>query len=416
MALIIYKQFSNFFSFFVLLFFFIRLSLSKENLKSIKEKFFFFDKRKRPKGKLIWINGVSIGEAKSGLIIANKILKRFPKSTILLSTSTLSAYNLISNLDKRIILIFSPLDISFIIKRFINKWNPDLTVFMESEIWPNIINEIKKKKLRYVILNARMSEKSFEFWKKLIFFSKKIFSKIDVCYAQDILSKNRFKDLGAKNVKLSGNLKFLSDQLKFDQAEYKKLKKELKSKKIITLFSSHRNEETFLINCSKSLEKKINNLFFIIIPRHPIISKNIQQNCKKNKINFAIRSQQRNSIKNKKFYIVDSFGELGLFFKLSHISIVGGSFVNNGGHNPIETNNFDCALIFGQYMQNFVEIEKKIIETKSGFRAKNIEELEEKILSLLKNKKLWKNTVNNFKKMCAIESKKLSSIIEEIYN
>ena len=105
-----------------------------------------------------------------------------------------------------------------------------------------------------------------------------------------------------------------------------------------------------------------------------------------------------------------------MFFKLSHISIVGGSFVNNGGHNPIETNNFDCALIFGQYMQNFCEIEKKIIETKSGFRAKNIEELEEKILALLKNKKLWKNTVNNFKKMCAMESKKVSSIIEEIYN
>ena len=91
-----------------------------------------------------------------------------------------------------------------------------------------------------------------------------------------------------------------------------------------------------MINCSKSLEKKINNLFFIIIPRHPIISKSIQQNCKKNKINFAIRSQQRNSIKNKKFYIVDSFGELGLFFKLSHISIVGGSFVNNGGHNLLK--------------------------------------------------------------------------------
>ena len=416
MVFIIYKQLSNLFSIFIFLYFCLRFFLSKENLKSIKEKFIFFDKKKRPEGKLIWINGVSIGEAKTGLIVANQILKKLPQSKILFSTSTLSAYNLIAKLDKRIILIFSPLDISFIVKRFIKKWKPDLTIFIESEIWPNIINEIKRKKLRYVILNARMSEKSFDFWRKFIFFSRKIFSKIDLCHAQDVLSKNRFKALGTKKVRLSGNLKFLSDPLNFDKNEYKKLKKELEKKKIITLFSSHKNEETFLINCSKSLEKKIKDLFFIIIPRHPKITKSIQDNLKKNDITFAIRSKEKQSIRNKKFYIVDSFGELGLFFKLSHISVVGGSFVNNGGHNPIETNNFDCALIFGKYMQNFSEIEKKILETKSGFRAKNIKDLEEKILLILRSKKVWAYTIKNFKKMCAMESKKANLILEEIYN
>ncbi len=410
-----YKHLSNFFSVLIFLYFCLRFFSSKENWRSIKEKFFFFDKKIRPKGKLIWINGVSIGEAKSGLIVADQILKKFPKSKILFSTSTLSAHNIISKSDKRIILTYSPLDISFLIKKFVKKWNPDLTIFMESEIWPNVINEIKEEKLKFVILNGRMSEKSFKLWKKLEFFSNNIFSKIDLCFAQDGLSKKRFQSLGTKNVKISGNLKFLSKQLDYDEGEYKKLRKELKSKKVITLFSSHKNEEMFLINCSKNLKKRIRNLFFIIIPRHPHNSKNVQENLKKNNLKFLIRSNEKRSIKESNFYIVDSFGELGLFFKLSHISLIGGSFVNNGGHNPIETNHFDCALIFGKHMQNFIEIERRIIATKSGFKVKNINDMEKKILMLLENKKVWSDTIKNFKKLCATESKKASLIIEKIY-
>ena len=135
-------------------------------------------KSKRPNGKVIWINGVSIGEAKSGLIVADEILNKQPNTTILFSTSTQTAHQVVSNLKKNIILVYTPVDIDFVIKKFLDHWKPQQTIFMESEIWPNIILELFKKQINFTILNARMSKKSYFFWKKMMFFSKKIFPRI----------------------------------------------------------------------------------------------------------------------------------------------------------------------------------------------------------------------------------------------
>ena len=147
-----------------------RFFFSKETKQSIIEKF-LFSKYPRPPGKLIWINGVSIGEAKSGLTIAKEFLVNRPDCNVLLSTSTISAYNEIAKQKEKIILIYLPIDIGFLIKKFIKHWKPDLTIFMESEIWPNIIKELDKNKLRFTILNARMSNKSFFWWKTFNFFT-----------------------------------------------------------------------------------------------------------------------------------------------------------------------------------------------------------------------------------------------------
>ena len=127
----------------ILIYFLIRLLFSRESKQSIMEKFFFV-KSKRPKGKVIWINGVSIGEAKSGLIVAEEILKKQPNTKILFSTSTQTAHQIISNLKKNITLVYTPIDINFVIQKFLDHWRPQQTIFMESEIWPNVINEIKE--------------------------------------------------------------------------------------------------------------------------------------------------------------------------------------------------------------------------------------------------------------------------------
>ena len=132
----------------------------------------------RPNGDLIWINGVSIGEAKSGLTVANEILKNNPKAKILFSTSTLTAYKQISVLKKNILLIYSPLDINFLVKRFIKYWRPNLVIFMESEIWPNIIIETKKQNIKFKLLNGRISRRSFIIWRKIFFFLRIFFQKL----------------------------------------------------------------------------------------------------------------------------------------------------------------------------------------------------------------------------------------------
>jgi len=409
-------RFYNFLLFFflplILLFFLMRFFFSKETKQSIIEKF-LFSKYPRPPGKLIWINGVSIGEAKSGLTIAKEFLVNRPDCNVLLSTSTISAYNEIAKQKEKIILIYLPIDIGFLIKKFIKHWKPDLTIFMESEIWPNIIKELNKNKLRFTILNARMSNKSFFWWKTFNFFTKHVFRKVSSCTTQDEISRNRFEELGVQKVECGSNIKFFNSKLNFKERNIFSLKKKLAKHFIITFFSTHKNEEIILIECFKLLNKKFKNLMFVIIPRHLKNTGAIKKNLEKNNFSFGIRSLNQSFNKKYKFYIADTFGELGLFFSLSKVSIVGGSFSNKGGHNPIEASHFNCAVIFGPNMKNFKEIKEKILKTKSGFQVNNSSELAEKISTLITKKNLLKITVNNFKKLQIKEAKKVKILIQQ---
>ena len=233
---------------------------------------------------------------------------------------------------------------------------------MESEIWPNIIIETKKQNIKFKLLNGRISRRSFIIWRKIFFFSKNIFSKIDLCLVQEKIYQNRFQKLGIEDVKVSGNIKFLSAPPVVKFSDYLKLKKNLKKKFVITLFSSHEKEEINLINCHNDLKKKFKNLVFIIIPRHINKSSSIVMNLKNNDKKFSVRSKNKILKKNSNFFVVDTYGELGLFFKLSQIAIVGGSFNNIGGHNPIEVSHFNCVLFFGPNMFNFEKIRELILK------------------------------------------------------
>ena len=408
----IYSLLLIFFFPLILLFFLIRLFFSKETSQSFLEKF-SFSKKSRPIGNLIWINGVSIGEAKSGLTLAKEFLINKPNCNILLSTSTISAYKEIAKQNEKIILIYLPIDFGFLIKRFITHWKPNLTIFMESEIWPNIINELSKNKLRFTIVNGRMSDKSFFWWKTFNFFTKSLFHKVNSCITQDEISKNRFKKLGVKNVEYGSNIKFLSNKLIFKSKSLSLLKNKLKKRTIITFFSVHKNEESVLIDCFQLLNKSFENLLFVIIPRHLENTNGIRKNLENKNISFGIRSLKQNLVNKNKFYIADTFGELGLFFALSKVSIVGGSFSDKGGHNPIETSHFKCAVIFGPNMKNFKEIKDKILQTNSGFQVNNSTQLAEKIILLLRNSSLIKKTVNNFKNLRIKESRKVKILVKQ---
>ncbi len=406
-----YKYTSNFLLPLIFFYFVLRFFFSKENRQSILKKF-GVGKIKRPKGRLVWINGVSIGEAKSGISIAKEIIKNNPNTTILFTTSTLTAFKLISELKNNFIITFTPLDISFIVKRFIKLWKPDLTIFMESEIWPNIISELKKNNINFSILNGRISKKSYFFWKKISFFSKEIFSNINFCFVQNQESKNRFECLGVPRVKLISNLKFVNNSHEIDRNEYLSLKKILSKKIVVTLFSSHEEEELVLIDCYSYLKQEFSNLFFIIIPRHVNKKRKIMLNLKNNNINFALRSRDKNNIYKKNFYVADTYGELNLFFKLSHVAVVGGSFKKIGGHNPIEISNYNCVLFFGPEMFNFNQIKELILKKKAGFEVNNQRDLAKKISITLNNKKLKKQTINNFKNLCMEEALKVKKVLK----
>ncbi len=413
MWLLIYRYLSNLGFIPILFFFLLRLLFSKETIFSILQKF-SISREKRPEGDLIWINGVSVGEAKTGIAVAREIKKIKPESSILLSTTTLSAYNLLSKSKNNFVVIFSPIDINFLIKKFLKYWNPSSAIFIESEIWPNIFYILKEKSIKLSILNARISKKSFINWKRISFISKSVFPLIDQCFTQNNDSLKRFKELGTKNVKRIQNLKYISQALEVDYVAYKKIFKQLKSKRVVTLFSSHAEEEKMFADIFRVLSKDISNLFFIIIPRHTNRVKKITDQLNKDKFSFLLRNERNFKITNEKFLLVDTFGELGIFFKLSEIAIVGGSFSNRGGHNPIETKDFNCSLIFGPHMENFEDIKTDIVKFKAGFQVKNSSQLIQMILKLLKNKKLNRETNRKFKILCKSQFNKSKSILRNV--
>ena len=413
MLLLIYRYLSNLFFIPILFFFFLRFLVSKETVSSILQKF-SISRKKRPEGDLIWINGVSVGESKTGIAVAREIKKIKPNSSILFSTSTLSAYNLLSKSKNNFVVIFFPIDINFLIKRFLKYWNPSSVIFIESEIWPNIFYILKEKSIKLSILNARISKKSFINWKRVSFISKSVFPLIDQCYTQNKDSLKRFKELGAKNVKRIQNLKYISQGLEVDCIIYNKIFKQLKSKRVVTLFSSHAEEEKMFADIFRVLSKDISNLFFIIIPRHTYRIKKITDQLNKDKFLFLLRNENNFKITNENLLLVDTFGELGIFFKLSEIAVVGGSFSNHGGHNPIETKDFNCSLIFGPHMENFEDIKTDIVKFKAGFEVKNSSQLIQMILKLLKNKKLNRETNRKFKTLCKSQFYKSKSILRSV--
>ena len=413
MLLLIYRYLSNLFFIPILFFFFLRFLVSKETISSILEKF-SISRKKRPEGDLIWINGVSVGESKTGIAVAREIKKIKPKSSILFSTSTLSAYNLLSKSKNNFVVIFFPIDINFLIKRFLKYWNPSSVIFIESEIWPNIFYILKEKSIKLSILNARISKKSFINWKRISFISKSVFPLIDQCFTQNNDSLKRFKELGTKNVKRIQNLKYISQGLEVDCIIYNKIFKQLKSKRVVTLFSSHAEEEKMFADIFRVLSKDISNLFFIIIPRHTYRIKKITDQLNKDKFLFLLRNENNFKITNENLLLVDTFGELGIFFKLSEIAVVGGSFSNHGGHNPIETKDFNCSLIFGPHMENFEDIKTDIVKFKAGFEVKNSSQLIQMILKLLKNKKLNRETNRKFKTLCKSQFYKSKSILRSV--
>jgi len=414
MTIKIYKLISNLLIIPIIIFFILRFCIGKENFKSLTQKFSIYKYKIKRKKKLVWINAVSIGESKVGITIADKIKSKYPNYDVLLTTSTISSYKLLISMNLNLTVIYAPIDISIIVNRFIDLWKPSIAIFVESEIWPSTFSILKDRKIKLKILNARMSENSFNKWYQFNSFSKELFKLIDECYVQDKYSESRYSKLGVKTILRIPNIKFLTKKPAFSKLEFSKFNTILKEKFVITIFSTHEGEEKMIIESLDYLITNKKNLFIIIIPRHIKRTHSIEKILRKRKISYALRSKFIKYSKNKKVLLVDSFGELPLFFKLSKIAIVGGSFLNKGGQNPIEASFFNCSVIFGPFMSNFSDISKKMLDYDAGFQVNDRNELNKKILLLSNNTKLRIKTSKNFKKLCNNQNLLSSKIFNKI--
>ena len=246
---------------------FFRLLKRKEDLLRFKEKLCFFTKR-RSKGKLIWFHGASVGEIQSVIPLIEKFEKNRSIKQILITSNTTSSSGIISKLNlKKTIHQFLPIDTKFLSNKFIDYWKPSKAFFIDSEIWPNTLNNLSEKKIPIILLNARITKKSFNRWMMLPNFAKSIFNKFYLCLSSSKETKKYLQKLGAKNIKYFGNLKFSMSEneiIKIDS----NIKKFISSKKLWCASSTHYNEEKFCGLVHIKLKKKYKNIFTIIIPRH----------------------------------------------------------------------------------------------------------------------------------------------------
>ena len=389
---------------------FIRLLKKKEHPKRFKEKFGFYTKKKI-KGKLIWFHGASVGEILSIMPLIENLEKNKEINQILITSNTLSSSKILSNLKlTKTIHQFFPIDTNYHTQKFLKYWKPAAAVFIDSEIWPNMITNIKKTPISLILMNARITDKSFKRWKLFKSYAKKIFVNFDICLSSSHKSKKYLKSLGAKNIKHVGNLKFTQSEKNITFLD-NDLKKFFLSKRIWCASSTHSTEEFICANVHKKLKVKYKNLLTIIIPRHIHRTDEIVNEMKKLNLNVHLHNSKNKIDKDTDIYLVNSFGQTKSFFKVCKTVFLGGSMIRHGGQNPLEAARFGCKILHGPNVWNFDEIYNLLKKNKVSRKIINSNQLSLNVDKMLNNKNKHRSLENKIK---SLGNKILISTLNEI--
>ena len=389
-----------------------RIYKGKEDKIRFREKF-SIPSKKRSKGKLIWFHGASVGEILSIIPLIENYEKDKLINQILVTSSTLSSSKVLKKFKfKKTVHQFYPIDHFFFTKRFLEYWKPNLAIFIDSEIWPNMFKKLEEKKIPLILLNARITKKTFLRWLSLKNVSQKVFNKISIAYPQNLETKYFLKKLKVKKIKTIGNLKFAEQ----DNEIMNKLNFRFKSKKIWVASSTHSDEEIFCGKTHIELKKKIKNLLTILIPRHIHRVQEIKSELENLRLNVTNHSSNTKNLKNIDIYIVDTFGETKQFHKVGTSVFMGGSIINRGGQNPLEAARYGARILHGPNVDNFKDVYKSLSNLKISKKITTPRELASSII-FKRNKKLGdkikkigvkilKETINDLDKLIKNEFKK----------
>ena len=390
----------------------IRLLKKKEHPTRFKEKF-CFNTKKKVKGKLIWFHGASVGEILSIIPLIERLEKNKKIKQILITSNTLSSSRVLSGLKlRKTVHQFFPIDTDYHTKKFLNYWDPSIAFFVDSEIWPNMVTKIKKKSIPLVLINGRITKKSFKKWKIFSSNAKKIFQKFDLCLTSDSRSLKYLKLLGAKNIKFIGNLKFTESEKNTGFLNTDLIKFFL-SKKIWCASSTHNIEEIICANVHSKLKAKYKNLLTIIIPRHIHRTQEILDQIKKLNLKVYLHDSKFKINEDTDIYLVNSFGQTKSFFKICKTVFLGGSLIKHGGQNPIEAARFGCNIIHGPNIWNFEEIYNLLKKHKVSNNVINHNQLTNKVDKMLNNTNKNKNK-NLELKIKNLGNKILTSTLSQI--
>ena len=378
---------------------YLRRFMNKEDKIRFKEKISINESDFPKNKKVFWIHAASIGETNSVFPLISKLIKDNENTFILLTSTTLSSSQLIEKKKfnkNRVQHRFFPLDVQFLIKKFLNHWKPDMAIFVDSEIWPNYLFEISKREIPLVLLNGRITMKTFKRWKLVSNLSLRLFGLYDLCLSSSKESEKNLNSLGAKNVKFFGNLKFCTNVS--SERKNNDLNFIFKKHNIWCAASTHPEEEEIILKTHTLIKQKGIKIITIIIPRHIDRSKEI------NKISndFNIKSQIVNKFedisKDSEILIINSIGEMIDYFHNCESIFMGKSLskklINDGGQNPIEPAKCGCKIYHGPYISNFKEIYGFLKEKKITYEVVNEIDLSQNLIKDFNNKNINKKNIN----------------------
>ena len=379
-----------------------RLIKKKEELLSVSEKFCIYSKKNNLKS--MWFHAASVGELMTVLLIIGKLERNKKIKQILVTTTTISSAKIFQKKKfKKTHHKYYPLDTNFLTNKFIRVWKPQIAIFVDSEIWPNMIENLYFKKIPIVLLNARITRKSFNRWNLVQNFAETIFSKISLALPSNLETKIFLKKLGVKKIKIAGNLKYYGKS-KINFKGKMNLNKKFNNFKVWCAASTHNSEEIVVSKLHKDLKKNEKKLLTIIIPRHINRSKNIINNLKDDNLNVITYSSGKKLKKDTDIYLVDTYGEASRFYSLSNVTFMGGSMIKHGGQNPLEPARLGNYIISGPNIENFKEIYKFLEKNRMSISTSNTTKIK-KIISMRLNKKF---SNNNKKKIFRIGDKILN--------
>lgn len=344
-----------------------RCEQGKEDPVRLKERF-GYGSIVRPKGALLWLHAASIGEATSILPLIEKIRTQFPSLSLLVTSGTVTSARLMkTRLAKGAIHQFAPIDTPQATRRFINHWRPNFSFWVESELWPNLIAEANHSESFMGVINGRMSERSFASWRRAPLFAKEMLSCFDIIFAQSDVDGARFTRLGTRQVMCPGNIKFDAQVLSCNESELLTLQAMVSGRPLWLAASTHPQEEEIIKAADSLLRSTRPDLLTVIVPRHPSRGDEVAGMLS----HAAQRSRKQSITAQTRFYIADTLGELGLFYRLCEIVFMGGSLISHGGQNPLEPARLSCAIIAGPHTDNFSDMYREMEENALCLRAQN---------------------------------------------
>src|SRR6202049_4979535 len=335
-----------------------------------------------PQGPLVWIHGASVGEVLAGAALIEKL--RELNIRILVTSGTVTSAAIVAKrFPADIIHQYVPYDSPRYVARFLDHWQPSLALFIESDLWPNLILSSSARRLPMVLINGRMSHRSFPRWRRISSTISALLGRFEVCLAQSQVDAERFAALGSRNVIATGNLKLDVPAPPADAARLERLMSVTRGRPVIVAASTHPGEEDILIEAHRTLAGFFPSLLTVIVPRHPDRGEAIARIIAAAGLHVGLRSREELPIATTDIYVADTMGELGLFYRLAPIVFMGGSLVARGGQNPIEAVKLGASIVHGPHIFNFTDVYEALDGAGGARRADTLEALVKQLGQLL---------------------------------